>query len=222
MKFSFNEKNCVVEVSVSEVQTINDKYRPQIRGKVFPFAAHFHGVGFEVNDDETSIGFGGNTFKNGMGAKIVQAAIVAQEQVTHFSSLLEELRSSKGDPRDVIRVMKQGDYAMAAIMLSMIPDSTEEMLARGILGQLPEGTKANSVMTAVMLEPSFKTAFKLLDKSTAEVRELSAKDMDAYQFAKYVRECYAYSLPQDEPGAQERGEKWVTYATAKVKEFIGE
>ncbi|EKP0311713.1 TPA: hypothetical protein ACSCYS_004533 [Aeromonas veronii] len=222
MKFAFNVNNCVVEVSVSEVQTINDKYRPQLRGEVFPFAAHFHSVKFEVNDDETSIGFGGNTFRNGMGAKIVQAAIVAQEQVAHFSSLLEELRSSKGDPRDVLRVMKQGDHAMAAIMLSMIPDSTEEMLARGILSKLPENTKANSVLTAVMLEPSFKTAIKLLDNSTAEVRELCEKDMAAYQFANYVRGLFASTLPQVELKAQESGEKRAAYVTSKMKEFIGE
>ena len=111
---------------------------------------------------------------------------------------------------------------MAAIMLSMIPDSTEEMLARGILSKLPENTKANSVLTAVMLEPSFKTAIKLLDNSTAEVRELCEKDMAAYQFANYVRGLFASTLPQVELKAQESGEKRAAYVTSKMKEFIGE
>lgn len=222
MKYSFKVGNCVVEVIVTENENANGKYRPELRGNVFPFADHFHSVRFEVSDHGTAIGFGGNIFKNGMGTKIVEAAVIAQAQVSHFSSLLEELRSCKGEFAAVIEEMKEGNYAMAGIILSMIPDAAEEELLPKAKDSLPEGSKAVSVVTAVMEHPSFKPAFALLDKSNQEVEAMSRNEKHAYRFAKYVRDVFASGLPSGElaqEGAQ-NGQERATYVTAKMKDFL--
>ena len=220
MKALFKVKNCTVEVTLSEIQVADGKFRPHLRGNVYPFMDRFHCVRFEVCDKETEIGFGGNSFKNGMGAKMVEAAVIAQEQVNHFSSLLEEMQSCKGNPTPVIEAMNEGNYAMAGIMLAMIPDAEEEVLQNLFKRKLPEGSKAVSVVTAVMLEPSFKPVFAMLGKSTEEMKKLNEKEFECYYFAKQVRNLYSFSPSSEDLDAYSFGEERIAFLTEKMKALV--
>lgn len=122
------------------------KHEFAIRGTVYPFLDTFHNVKFEVSFDRKdifdsiendkdlkagySISFGGVTHVGLQATKLVKAAVIAERLATQYAGILDEVIAAKGNPVLVIETIQDKNYNLARVLLSMIPNMTQEVKMR--------------------------------------------------------------------------------------------
>jgi len=229
MRATFKADTCTVAVSVVNSRLSDGTMSSEVRGVVRPFLQpfedQFHCVRFTIDRDgetDVSIALESRNIGGVTGAKMEQATAIAKQQIAHFEAMKLKMQGMAGNPELIINAMREGDYGTAGFMLTMIPKPESKHLTPEAQQALPSGSKADSVITAVVLDPSFKRALAMLgsDEDT-----LSDEDKAAYRFAatvhslffKYDREAIKEAMlaaPEEENGV-------ATMTHQKLVEYIG-
>ena len=194
MKATFKANDCTVAVSVLKSRLWDGAVSSEVWGVVSPSAPSFekqsHCVRFTIDrdgDTEISIGIESRNLGGVMGAKMEKAENLAKEQIAYFETMKRKMQGMAGNPEPIIEAMRKGDYGNAGFMLIMCPDPESKSLTAQAKLALPSGSKADSVITAVVLDPSFKQALAMLSLNQ---NTLSDEDKAAYQFAYTARNIF--------------------------------
>ncbi|MGN5048883.1 hypothetical protein ACTG16_23560 [Aeromonas sp. 23P] len=229
MKAAFVIDACAVTVAAIRSRlpdgTASSTVWGVVRPQVEPHHEQFHCVRFEIDRDgdaEISIAPESHNLGGVMGAKMEQATAIAEQQIAHFKAMKQTMQGMAGNPEPILDAMRKGDFSNAGFMLIMCPTPESKQLTPEAKQALPCGSKADSVITAVVLEPSFKDALAMLAFDERAVRD---QDLGAYKFAMDARnqfnKPYRGALKEEMLAAPEEERSLASLEHQKLIEYIG-
>lgn len=229
MKAAFVIDTCSVTVAAIRSRlldgTASSTVWGVVRPQVEPHHEQFHCVRFEIDrDGDAGISIAPESRNLGgmMGAKMEKAVAVAEQQIAHFKAMKQTMQGMAGNPEPILDAMRKGDFGNAGFMLLMCPAPESKQLTSQAKQALPCGSKADSVITAVVLEPSFKDALAMLAFDEKAVRD---QDLGAYKFALDARALfnkpYLGALREEVQAAPEGERNLAHFEHKKLIEYIG-
>lgn len=229
MKAAFVIDTCNVAVAALRTRlqdgTASSTVWGVVRPQVEPHHEQFHCVRFGIDsygDVEITIAPESRNLGGVMGAKMEKAVAVAEQQIAHFKAMKQTMQGMAGNPEPILDAMRKGDYGSAGFMLIMCPAPESKQLTSQAKQALPCGSKADSVITAVVLDPSFKDALAML---AFDEKAVSDQDLGAYKLALQARNLFSKPYRgalQDEMQAAPEGERNLAhFEHKKLIEYIG-
>lgn len=122
-----------------------------------------------------------------LSSELQEVMDVAIEHGVRLKAIMQQMQQCEGDATHILEAMRAGNFFDAGLMFYSIPTPRKQFLTEAFASTLPEGSKVDSVLTAVMMEPSFSRAYNRLVVGHEGIDFDDSKDVNLYRFARLIK-----------------------------------